>query len=810
MILAKKLINSNNDYHKIIFLSFFAVTILKQKIIGENMKLKQKSLLSLAVISALTVLNANANDNKDNVNLNEVTVTSAAGYEQKLIDAPASISVITLEDLQKKPYGNLLDAVKDIEGVDIGESTDKSGQGTISMRGMGSDYTLVLIDGKKQNNNGDIYPNDFGGLQFANIPPLAMIERIEIVRGPMSTLYGADAMGGVINIITKKIAQEWGGSISHSKTFQTDSAWGNQDTTDISIMGPLVENKLGLSIRGSFYDKEASNPQWDTDTFNGADSSKDNTGIGGTGRTVDNQNWSLGTGLVFTPNDSHTIRFDYDIAKQKYDNTAATVGTVDSTDSLFHSSKSSKTNEYSYVPRVGYTEYQRMEREQYSLSWEADWEKGKSTVGLHHIESNNFGRSLPLSLSERERMNDVYDGIPDSKTKEVTYDDITNNDDKAFVDGLLPRPIRTLASKNTTLSAKYEIPLEDHYLVVGADYLKAEMTDGVFGMNKGQTNLSKEYNQWSLFAEDSWMITDPLTLTVGARYDDHEDFGGHISPRAYLNYAVSHNWTVKGGVSTGYKTPKTSDLYDGINHFGSQGTKPGFGNPDLKPEESLNTEIAAYYEHDDGHSFNATLFQNNFKDKIESGDAKGDIAQRWIDLGYEPTMKENVGDATINGIEIAAKYLITDNLTIKGNWTYMDSEIESDDADTNGKPLSNSPEHMYSATLEYQATAKLNTYLQYSGEKKRFNTRYETEKKSGVYKDLYYKDLSVFNLGASFKANESLTFNGRINNLFDKDFTEYNAVNEYPGRGGGTSYHYNQYSNIIAPRNVWLSATYTF
>ena len=69
---------------------------------------------------------------------------------------------------------------------------------------MGSDYTLILIDGKKQNNSGDIYPNSFEGAQLASIPPLSMIERIEVIRGPMSTLYGSDAMGGVINIITKK------------------------------------------------------------------------------------------------------------------------------------------------------------------------------------------------------------------------------------------------------------------------------------------------------------------------------------------------------------------------------------------------------------------------------------------------------------------------------------------------------------------------------------------------------------------------------------------------------------------------------
>jgi outer membrane receptor for ferrienterochelin and colicins len=92
--------------------------------------------------------------------------------------------------------------------------------------------------------------------------------------------------------------------------------------------------------------------------------------------------------------------------------------------------------------------------------------------------------------------------------------------------------------------------------------------------------------------------------------------------------------------------------------------------------------------------------------------------------------------------------------------------------------------------------------LQYSGEKDRFNTRYGTSNK-----DLYYKDFSVWNLGTSYKVNESLTFNARVNNVLDKDFLQYNTVAKGSGR---TPYYYEQYSNIIAPRNFWLSATYTF
>jgi len=111
---------------------------------------KRKVVLSHIVAGVLvSQFSLLANDTKT-IKLEEVTVTSASGHEQKITDAPASISVISQEDLSKKPYTNLLDAVKDIEGIDIGETRDKSGQGGVSIRGMGADYTLILIDGKNK------------------------------------------------------------------------------------------------------------------------------------------------------------------------------------------------------------------------------------------------------------------------------------------------------------------------------------------------------------------------------------------------------------------------------------------------------------------------------------------------------------------------------------------------------------------------------------------------------------------------------------------------------------------------------------
>ncbi len=701
--------------------------------------IKRKSFISAAVASSMMMVNAA--EVEEQTRLSDITVTSASGFEQKLVNAPASISVITAEDLKKKPFTNLLDAVKNIEGIDIGETRDKSGQGTISIRGMGGDYTLILINGKKQNNNGDIYPNNFGGFQYANLPSLEMIERIEVVRGPMSTLYGADAMGGVINIITKKISNEWSGSFTQSQTFQSDSQFGNDRTSDFSLMGPLMKDTIGLSLRGSYYDKEPSNPL----TSSGAT-------FGGAGKTVDNQNWSLGAGLTITPNQDHTIRIDYDIMKQKYDNTDSNVGTVDSPENLWYERRGS------FSPRVGYAPIQRMEREQWSISHEAIWDIGKSTIGAHYVETSNLGRSLPLNATERTFMNNLYGAYTD-------LEDFMANGTGAEIaafDSLLPRPTRTLESRNMTYDAKMEMPFDNHFVVAGAQYIDAETEDGVFGMTSNANTASgveSKYDQYALFAEDSWTIIDDLTLTAGFRYDDHDTFGSHTSPRAYLVYALNNSWTLKGGVATGYKTPKTTDLFDGITGFGGQGTSPWVGNPNLKPEESLSKEIAAYYEHNTGHSFNITLFQNDFEDKIESVNVTDEqLPPEWAGIASSLRQKQNVGKAEIKGLELAGRYQILDNLAVKANYTYTDSERE----DTKD-PLSSTAKHLYNVTLDWDINSKWNSFLRMSGEKDRW--------RGNDYLD-YYEDYQVFDLGSSYKLSDNVTINARINNLLDEDFTE--------------------------------------
>ncbi|MFN3609060.1 MAG: TonB-dependent receptor domain-containing protein [Hyphomonas sp.] len=762
--------------------------------------------------------------------LNEIVVT-AAGFEQKLVDAPASISIVTVEELKERPYMTLIDAVRDLEGVDVGETSDKTGQRTISMRGMGADYTLVLINGKRQNNHGDIYPNNFGGNQFNHIPPLDTIERIEVIRGPASTLYGSDALGGVINIITKRVSDRWGGSGTVSRSFQENDSFGDDTTVDLSVSGPIIPGKLNFSARGSWYERDASSPVYAPVTDPSGVVQNRSLGFGGGGKTVDNTNITYGFTLAWVPVANQTLTFDFDGSKQDYDNAIKVndagveeypVGTVDNINSIFtagnfclggtgNTAAACAANGGTWSrranPRVGYSPTQEFTRDSWSLGHDGEWGFGTSFVSLAYVATNNNGRTLPFTVAERELLLTMVDGTGDYAG--LTVAERRNIAETTF----LPRPKRTLESAQYTLDAKLDMPFDyagQHRVVVGGQAIQGELTDGVFGMEDGTSGEAQEHNMYSVFAEDTWTPVEPFSLTGGVRYDNHDVFGDHVSPRLYAVYTMSESLTLKGGVSTGFKTPKTTQLYDGIVGFGGQGTTPFFGNPDLKPETSTSTEIAIYWQHSAGHNFNATVFRNEFDDKLASQPCGAGLALscsstgEYAELGYANSSKTvNIDKVVIEGAELAGRYMILDNLSFRANYTYTDSEQKS--GAQAGQPLNETAKHMANATLDWSITDRFSTQLSVEARSKRYRGVSAT---TGDH--LYYKDYELFNLGAQYRVNDFIAFSGRINNLLDEDFTTYEYEFIDNGNGTWTLSTQDDYNIKDKARSFWLSMNVRF
>ncbi len=761
----------------------------------------------------------------------DVVVVTASGFEQKLTDAPASISVITAEELKQRPYMTLIDAVRDLEGVDVSETADKTGQRTISLRGMGSDYTLILIDGKRQNNHGDIYPNSFSGNQFNHIPPLDQIERIEVIRGPASTLYGSDALGGVINIITKKVADVWSGSVTLSHSLQENDQFGDDSTVDFFLSGPIVSDVLNLSLRGSWYKRDASNPVYASVTDPAGVEQNRALGFGGGGKTVDNTNIALGGSLSWNMADNQRLVFDYDTSKQEYDNAIKIndqgveeypVGTVDNINSIFtagnfclgavgNNAAACATNGGTWSrranPRAGYSASQEFTRDTWSLTHSGEWGFGNSFVSLAHVATNNDGRTMPFTVAERELLLQMIDATG-------PYAGLTLAERRALAEStFLPRPKRTLESAQYTLDAKLDMPFElagEHVAVVGAQVIRGELTDGVFGIEDGTPGQKQEHNMYSVFAEDTWTPIAPLSITGGLRYDDHEVFGDQVSPRLYGVYSLAPDWTIKGGVSTGFKTPKTTQLYEGVTGFGGQGTTPLFGNPDLKPETSTSSEIAAYWESDAGHNFNVTVFYNEFEDKITSQPCGAGLTLsctdtgEYADLGYSTSSKTvNIDNVVIQGAEVAGRYEILENVSLRANYTYTDSEQKS--GAEAGLPLTQTAKHMINATLDWAITDQISSQLSAENRSKRYRG---TDAVTG--EQLFYKDYTVLHLGAQYAFSDFLTISGRINNLLDEDFTSYQTTFIDNGDGTYTANFQDDYNNKDKARSFWVSLNARF
>lgn len=208
---------------------------------------------TLALILATLPALSTAAESGKVLNLNDVVVT-AAGYEQQLIEAPASITVIGKEQLEGKYYRDVTDALQDIPGVSIeGGAGGKLETTSINIRGLGEEYTLFLVNGKPLGSSGEAYYNGFGSATQAGwMPPMSAIERIEVIRGPMSSLYGSSALAGVINIITKKAtAREWTGQVSYDQQLQENDDAGSGNQTRYYLSGPLVQEHLALSLYGS-------------------------------------------------------------------------------------------------------------------------------------------------------------------------------------------------------------------------------------------------------------------------------------------------------------------------------------------------------------------------------------------------------------------------------------------------------------------------------------------------------------------------------------------------------------------------------
>ncbi|MDQ8029949.1 MAG: TonB-dependent receptor, partial [Brevundimonas sp.] len=671
----------------------------------------------LAGVSALpAIAMAQTAPNDQPSALDDVVVT-ASTRAQTVAQAPASISVVTGEQLEDKAYVDLFDAVRDVEGVSVSGGSNFQ---DILIRGLPGAYTLTLVDGRRQSTR-EARVNGNGGLEQNFMPPVGAIERIEVVRGPMSSLYGSDALGGVVNIITKKVPLRWGGSVGADYVSQENGDSGDWYQGQFYAAGPLIADQLGLQLWGRTLERD------EDDIYNAPSS----TGAMGS------EEYNLAGRLAWTPTADHEVLLQYDIARiDRFSTAGLTVAPTGR----------SVRNEHS--------------RDAVSLAWNGDWSWGTSALSVLREDAQretytaDATGTLIRGARAPEITNTVWDAlfhVPLTGTALGDHNLVFGGQiiENKLVDvnpGARDNVAATFEVWQRALFAEDEISLTDDLaLTLGLRW-----------------DDHKRYgDHWSPRAYLVWNPTDTLTLKGGVST-------GFRAPEVR---AVAEGYAYEtGGANCNYGAGLCGVI---------------IGDPDLKPETSTSYELNALWRPSPTLSLNATVFRTDFRDKIDSDRVCGPDANangvcdvpsevlRWDeDPLYQLYYWLNISDARIQGVELGGTWEATDALTLKANYTFTDSEQRG--GLYAGQPLGRTPEHMANARADYAVSDTLGLWgaVSYRGEEINAGLRVGTNGQPVLEGPRQvgrrYPDYTLVDVGANWRVRETVTLKAGIYNLTDK------------------------------------------
>lgn len=681
-------------------------------------------------------------------NSDDVMVVTASAIEQRIKKAPASISVITAEELQQnivKSSNDLADILSRVSGVSKAIGTDVSSG--IQIRGMPAAYTLILVDGKRMGSSNNIKTTQQNYFDDINWLPVESIERIEIVRGPMSALYGSDAMGGVVNIITKKnSATDWHGSLAVGTRQPKHSHHGDTHTWTGTLAGPLGQG-VDLRMSGS----------WNKRNADTSDTHSLRFGSGLEGRKVYNYGAELGWDI----NSNHRV----------------TVSTRQGTEAGIQGASSDGT-------LIDLRGVNKLERTNYSVDYRGLFDFGSARLAAYENKYKNAASDVPVIRNGKAV------GKQDSKlwTRE------------RIIEGDISLPFDLILPQNLTIGGQWK-----------EDELDNPRSIGVVAASKQSYGKSNsETSSKGIFVEDQIGLMDDLTLTLGLRRD-HTDYGNKTTPRAYLVWNATDSLTFKGGYSEGFKAPSIRQASLGFIETSRGAACNGYaeykggrcytmGNNSLKPETSKNWEVGTLFEHA-GWNAGLTFFDNRFQDKIATapqGYIYGQKSGFWLE-------RVNLDDAHTQGFEghltlpLVSEPLSPwlQKLSLSNNFTRM---IKAEDS--RGVMLVTTPKFTTWSSLDWQVNNDLSFAFtaQHYSKMLGLNNKADQEARGATATARIRNAYTLYGLAGHYKATKNLKVNVGIDNLFD--------TNPAPSKPSGSATSGNNY--YVPGQTFYASMTASF
>ena len=519
------------------------------------------------------------------------SVTSVAKRETKLNDSAAAISVVTQDDIRRFGITTIPDALRLVPGLDVAEIN--SHEWAVSARGFDNEFAnklLVLVDGRS------VYESGYGGVIW-DVQDMAMedIDRIEVIRGPGASLWGANAVNGVINIITKSAKETQGTLVSVTGgTF-------DQPTTTVRYGGQLATN-LYYRVYGKFSNR---------------DGLETSTGQDAPDRTL---NFQGGMRLDWEPSDENKLTLQGDWYRNR----------------LVENQEVA-----SLLPP-------------YALNFnEVNYNSGGNVLGRW---THDFSESSSFTVQA------YYDRLTEEQAGAAETANTLDFD----------------AQHRFALGTRNDITWGLGYRDVAADYRSSFFVGW-------DPDTSHDQLLSSFVQDEISLVPDRLKLTLGSKFEHNDYTGFEFEPSARLLWTPTEEQTVWAAISRAVRTPAWSDLHYDANLTVIPPVPPlsplpvlisSHGNPSLDDEDLIAYELGYRVEATKHVSLDVAGFYNDYRQLIAPT-----LVTTSILTGSTPpyaqvvSTDENAGSAHSYGVEISARWDVTDYWHLVANYSWLDLQL---------------------------------------------------------------------------------------------------------------------------------------
>ena len=652
----------------------------------------------------------------------DTMVVTATRTQMSVKETPTAVEVVDSKKLEQTQAKTLHDALKGALGVNV--FNDFQGRSNVSIRGSESRHVLIMVDGKRL--GGEAAYNSANAWDVDRIR-MEDVERVEIIRGPAGALYGSDAMGGVINVVTK----------TPDKTI-----------ANVNYEYGWYEDGKGAGYKGNLYLQGAE----------GNYSYKINAGLN-KNRPYMDPNGSGDSMNFYGKQQPISLSVDY-----KFDN-----GNKLSVDysKIKENNQKSTTSRTDMKPGIWQdkiqTIYNDNKRTDYAITYQGsddkqDWmfRAYKSVFDKHYMNQNNTRMTMM--------------GRPGAwKLQDPKIDTVK-------------RTLSVIEGKDTfNLSDKNK-------LTAGFEYRKDE-SEGT-RLKKPNTSLSGSsardafdkaaINYMAAYVQDEFRPNDKWLIIPSVRFDHSDQFSNKLTSNLAATYNAADDVRIKAAIGQGYKTPTVNDLYIFWEMYAANpGSKGQFyvGNPDLKPEKSLSYELSVEKDWGDRSTVHLGLFRNEVKDLIGTY-WTGKMTEDYPDIypgitGDRIMAYENIPEALLQGVELYGSHRIGKDIYLNAGYTFLDAKDKT--AGTRLKDrakhqvtfgVSYQPENIYAWDLSFDLVSNINYYFNNGDKSTMGNFVYET------------KDYTIANIMASRHLNKDTKIYLGIDNISNhQNFGPYSDGN---------------------------------